>query len=157
MLFWRPTEEVNEERLVLNAQSGDRWALDKLLKRYEIPLFRHVYRIVADEQAAYDILQETFIIVAKNIAKLQFRDKYKAWVFGTATRVALRGRQKISAREASEIDVDVPDRSLRALELVLEKEKLQQILSSSGFSLFTSRWSCWSSEIQCELISCIAA
>ena len=129
MLFWRPTGEIKEERLVLHAQSGDRWALDILLKRYEIQLFRHVYRIVGDEQAAYDVLQETFIVVAKNIAKLRFRDKYKAWIFGTATRIALKGRQKIAVRSASETDEDVADHSLRALDLVLEKEKVQQMMA----------------------------
>ena len=127
MLFWRPTTEFNEERMVLRAQSGDRHALDRLLERHEVALFHHVHRILADEAATYDVLQETFIVVAKNISKLRERVKFKAWLYGCATRVALRSRKRNAVRAAQETDNEPISTSPRALEAVLQKEQIRKM------------------------------
>ena len=80
----------NEQRLVLRAQAGDATAFDQLLRRHERELFRHVHRMVRNEEAAYEVLQETYVAIFRNIRKLRARAKFRAWCFGVATRVAQR-------------------------------------------------------------------
>lgn len=102
--------DVVEDRLVLRAQAGDREAFDELLRRYEVPLFRHIYRFLGDEEATYDALQETYIAIVRNIRKLHSRDKFHAWAYGVATRTCLKSRsRRYRRRDTRELPDEVPD------------------------------------------------
>ena len=123
------TGGLDEARWVFKAQAGDRSALDQLLRQHEIPLLRHVYRVIGDEPAAYDALQETFIVVAKNIQRLRVREKFKAWLFGVATRVALSRRSRSwYARVSLGSDAECPDERNSGYELFARKEEVAQML-----------------------------
>jgi DNA-directed RNA polymerase specialized sigma24 family protein len=75
-----------EEKLVLRAQAGERQAFDRLLRRYEVPLFHHILRLLGDEDATYTVLQDTYLAIIKNIRSLRSRRHFRAWAFGVATR-----------------------------------------------------------------------
>lgn len=121
------------DRLVLKAQSGDRQALDDLLKRHEVSLLRHLYRLIGEEAAAYDALQETFLVVARNLGKLRSREKLKAWVFGVATRVALKKQSKRwRSRLDYGLDSETPDRLADTDKLVFQKEQIDAMLKEVG-------------------------
>jgi RNA polymerase sigma-70 factor (ECF subfamily) len=72
------------------AQAGDPVALDQLLRRIEGPLFRHVHRLMRDEEASYDALQETYIAILRSIRKLRSRGSFRPWAYGVATRTCLK-------------------------------------------------------------------
>lgn len=52
----------NEAAAVLLVQSGDREALDFLLRQVEKPLHAYVSRLSGDPETAKDVLQETFTL-----------------------------------------------------------------------------------------------
>lgn len=100
----------DEERLVLLAQAGDQRAFDALLRRYERPLFRHIHRMLENEEACYEALQETYITILKSIRKLRSRQHFRAWAYGVATRVCLKARTRYARRrEDFEAMVEVSD------------------------------------------------
>jgi RNA polymerase sigma-70 factor (ECF subfamily) len=100
----------DETRLVLRAQAGDQRALDALLRRHEQGLLRHVHRMLRDEEAAYDALQETYLVVCRCLANLRERSSFRPWLYGVATRICLKVRSR-SARRREDADdgVDAVD------------------------------------------------
>lgn len=76
--------------LVLRAQTGDREALDALLRQVQGPLFRCIRGIVAQRELAEDVLQDVFVILCRNLAWLREPRLFKAWSYRIASREALR-------------------------------------------------------------------
>ena len=98
-----------ESRLVLRAQAGDPAAFNQLLQRYEHALFRHVYRMLRDEEASYDALQDTYIAIVRNIGKLRSRASFRPWAYGVATRTCLKMLSKRSKYEEASLAIEAPD------------------------------------------------
>ncbi len=87
-----------EARLVLKAQEGDLTSVDRLLRLHQRPLFRHIYRMLRSEDDAYDALQQTFVIVVKNLRSLRKREMFRPYAFGVSTRVCLKMLSKRKRR-----------------------------------------------------------
>jgi RNA polymerase sigma-70 factor (ECF subfamily) len=87
---------------VLRAQSGDREALDELLKVVQEPLYRYIYRLVGERQLAEDILQEVFILIYRKLGWLQEPSLFRSWAYRIASREAFR-RLKRERRWAEQI------------------------------------------------------
>jgi RNA polymerase sigma-70 factor (ECF subfamily) len=86
--------------LVGRAQSGDRQALDTLLRALQAPLFAHIRTIVGDDAAAEDALQETLLRVCRKLGTLREPRWFRAWAYRIATREAIaRGQGERRWRE----------------------------------------------------------
>lgn len=83
-----------ETRWVLRAQSGDRDALDELLKIVQEPLYRYIYRLVGERGAAEDILQEVFIRIYRKLVWLESPELFRPWAYRIASRETFRHLQK---------------------------------------------------------------
>ena len=79
---------------VVRAQSGDRAALDRLLRAVQGPLLGHILAILRDEDAAKDVLQDTLLLVARKLTWLRDPRRFRAWAFRIATREAVRHAKK---------------------------------------------------------------
>ena len=79
-----------ESWLTLRAQSGDREALDELLRSVQEPLFRYIKSLVREDYAAEDVLQETFVRMYRKLGWLRDPQMFRAWSYRIATREAFR-------------------------------------------------------------------
>jgi hypothetical protein len=119
------TMDIPEQRLVLRAQAGDAVAFDQLLRRYEQPLYRHITRMLHDEQASYEALQETYLAIVRSIRKLRSRSSFRPWAYGPmawrpacASRAAARqpgATRPPSCSSSPRICARCPTRSTTAL------------------------------------------
>lgn len=75
---------------VLRAQSGDREALDSLLKNLQGPLYRYILSLVREGPLAEDILQEVFLRVYRKLGWLKEPSAFRSWAYRIATREAFR-------------------------------------------------------------------
>jgi RNA polymerase sigma-70 factor (ECF subfamily) len=118
-----------EEKLVLRAQAGDRKAFDRLLRRYEVPLFHHVLRILGDEDATYTALQDTYLAIIKNVGKLRSRRHFRAWAFGVATRTCLKWISRKKRRREVRFSTEgvSEDPGLTPARLVALKERIDRM------------------------------
>lgn len=57
------TEELSDDILIQEVASGQVWAMEALYRRYSGILYSLAYRMVADQQIAEDLLQESFLSV----------------------------------------------------------------------------------------------
>lgn len=95
-----------ETRLALRvalAQSGDRKALDALLRDYQRPLYGHIRAIVGEGELAYDVLQASLLLVARRLGALRDPRWFRAWAFRIATREAVRAARR-QARDRALFD-----------------------------------------------------
>jgi RNA polymerase sigma-70 factor (ECF subfamily) len=75
---------------VLRAQSGDREALNELLKTIQEPLYRYISTLVREQAPAEDILQEVFLRIYRKLGWLQEPRVLRAWAYQIATRETFR-------------------------------------------------------------------
>ncbi|HEY0758706.1 MAG TPA: sigma-70 family RNA polymerase sigma factor [Acidisarcina sp.] len=73
--------------LVLLAQTGDRAALEQLLRESHAPLRRYISRL-AGADLADDILQETSIQIFRKLPFLREPSVFSAWTLRIASRIA---------------------------------------------------------------------
>lgn len=64
-------------------------SLEILLARHGLELARHLRRIVRDDDAAQDLLQDTFLRAHKALGKLGDGANTRAWLYRIATNLAL--------------------------------------------------------------------
>lgn len=95
--------------LVLRAQTGDREALNTLLRQVQQPLFRCIRAITGQRELAEDVLQEVFLILCRELAWLREPRLFRAWSYRIASREALR-RLKRERRLGPSLDDDILER-----------------------------------------------
>src|SRR3974390_2143285 len=77
----------DETLLVLLAQTGDRAALEQLLRDIYAPLRRYITRL-AGADLADDILQETSVQIFRKLPFLREPAVFRPWSFRIASRIA---------------------------------------------------------------------
>jgi len=75
---------------VLRAQSGDKEALNELLKAVQEPLYRYILSLVREQHLAEDILQEVFIRIYHKLRWLREPQVFRTWAYQIATRETFR-------------------------------------------------------------------
>lgn len=84
-------EISNQEiRWVLRAQTGDREALDELLRLIQEPLYRYIVSLISSRTLAEDILQEVFILIYRKLHWLREPELFRSWAYRIATREAFK-------------------------------------------------------------------
>ena len=83
-----------EQLPVPQARAGSPEAWDVLFKRYQLPLYVYVFELVHDEQAALDLVQETFINAAHYLGSLREDEKFGSWLFGIAHQKCIQQWRK---------------------------------------------------------------
>lgn len=99
-----PDERINDELLVLSVQEGDPAAFERLVERWQERLWRHAWRLTGDEEAAWDVLQETWIGIVRGVRRLEDAALFPAWAYRIASNksrdwIRRRARRR-RAREA---------------------------------------------------------
>jgi len=91
-----------DTELALAAATGDRRALDALLRQHADLVHAVCRRIVVDPEDALDATQEAMVAIARGIGRFDGRSKLSTWVYRVATNAALdelrrRGRRPLLA------------------------------------------------------------
>ena len=100
---------LEEQILVLNAQHGDHRAFELLVEKYDRRLLYYVRRLLQDSDAAFDVLQMTWMQVVRNLPTLKSPEAFRVWLFRIAhaqvvSRLRRNGRQPvIAAQDPAEI------------------------------------------------------
>jgi RNA polymerase sigma-70 factor (ECF subfamily) len=122
---------------IVRLRRGDLDALQVLLPRYQVRLYRFLLRLVRERAAAEDLFQQTWIRVMEKIHQYDERRRFDSWLLSVAHNLAidyLRRRPGFSLDETNESGV-APIERLRSaerdpLEQVLEHERAQILMES---------------------------
>jgi RNA polymerase sigma factor (sigma-70 family) len=106
---------TEDELLVLRSREGDASALDALLRRWQEPLWRHALRLTGEEEAAWDVLQESLLVIARGIRRLEAESAFGVWAYrivGHKSRDWLRRhirRRERESRYAEQRQIETAD------------------------------------------------
>lgn len=100
------------ELLAVRCQLGEPRALDELVERWHVPIWKYVRRMAADEHTAEEVHQEVWLRIVRGLPDLRDPSKLVAWMFRIARYACLdRMRDRYSRRDSLGVDTDVdPDR-----------------------------------------------
>lgn len=82
---------------------------DDFIREHQRSILNYLWRMLGDEQSAYDLSQEVFVRAWKHYEKLTGYDNPRAWLFRVATNLALThlaGRKK----HLTSVELLTPDR-----------------------------------------------
>ena len=99
-------EPPDQTLLVLLAQSGDRAALEQLLRDAYAPLRRYITRLAGDALAD-DILQETSLQIFRKLPFLREPAVFRPWTLRIASRIAFSHLKR--ARRWQRLDAAPPE------------------------------------------------
>jgi RNA polymerase sigma-70 factor, ECF subfamily len=79
--------ERSDEELMIQLRQGEDLALNELMRRWQQPLTRYIYRYVGNQTEAIDVAQETFVRVFQQRHRFKEKLKFSAWMFAIATNL----------------------------------------------------------------------
>lgn len=85
----RQPDQILDELLVIRAQGGERSAIGMLVERWQHRLIGHVRAMINDEQAAADIVQDSWLAIFKGIRRLRDPATFPGWAIRIAHRQAV--------------------------------------------------------------------
>ena len=85
-----PLQALDEDvRLMLAFRAGDAAAFDALFRRWASPLLRYLARMLRDDAAAEDLVQEAFLRVHRARDRYTPEARFSTWLYRIATNLAL--------------------------------------------------------------------
>lgn len=104
---------VKELEILLNKVAvGDNKAVEKIYRHYQASLFAFIRLRVRDDEAAEEILNDTFMIAIKKPEQYDGSCEYKTWLCGIAKNVCgtwMRKQNTGVARSIVDVDEEVFD------------------------------------------------
>ncbi len=76
-----PVEQIADEILVIDAQTGDREAFDRLVSRWQKRLWRHALVLTGLTNVAWDISQESWLDIVRGLGRLNDPAKFGSWAY----------------------------------------------------------------------------
>ena len=106
-------EQLSDEVLAAQVARGESSALETLYDRYASTVLGISLKIMGDQAAAEDVLQETFWRVWRSAATYQSqRGSFTSWLFRIARNLAIDAYRRRNARPRPITDVDASDTRL---------------------------------------------
>ena len=78
-----------DNTIITRCQTGDKDAFRLLVETCQGMVFSVALKMLADEEEAKDIVQETFLRVWLNISKYDSRRNFTTWLYAIASRLCL--------------------------------------------------------------------
>ncbi len=97
-----PRDTENDDDLAARLRSGDEAAFVTLVQQYHSTMLRVARTYVATQEAAEDVVQETFLGVIRGIDRFEGRSSLKTWMFRIlVNRAQTRGEREGRSRPFS--------------------------------------------------------
>ena len=107
--FDRPSKhQQSETELIQSIAQGDKRAMHALFARHRLHLYRFALRLVADREAAEDLVSEVFLQVWRHANRFEGRCRVSTWLLAITRNRALsilrrRSMEKLDSGEAEAI------------------------------------------------------
>jgi RNA polymerase sigma-70 factor (ECF subfamily) len=124
-----------DARLASALRQGSQEAYELLVAKFQQPVYNLVYRLMADPGDSYDVVQEVFLKVFRNIGTFRSQSSLKTWIYRIAVNevhnyrrwLFRHRRQEVVLEDDSEAGMSfgetVPDRGRSPYDYALNGEK----------------------------------
>ncbi len=90
----RSSLQEDADLLAIYVETGQRQAMDALIRRHGPMVAGVARRILADANDVEDVFQATFLILLRSVHKIRKTQSIASWLYGVAYRTAVRLRQR---------------------------------------------------------------
>lgn len=100
---------ITDIELIQAYLAGDVGAFNRLVWRWEKPIYHFIFRMIGDLESAKELSQQTFIRVFKNLKRLKEPQKFRTWIYQIAANLCrdeIRKRQRANAFSLEKIKED---------------------------------------------------
>ena len=73
--------EHEDKKLVVRLILGDEKAFDLLYRKYHVPIYHNILKLVKSDEAAKDILQEVFVVLWEKRNTIDIKQPVANWLF----------------------------------------------------------------------------
>jgi len=101
-------EQLVDEILVMDCQSGRVRALEILVSRWQKRLWKYACRLTGSAEGAWDVTQESWLGIIKGLRKLHDPASFKAWAYRITTNKSMDWIKKSKTPKQLSIE-DVQD------------------------------------------------
>lgn len=98
----------SDHTLLQRITAGDAEALEQLYERHNAALERHLRRLVRDEAAADDLLQEVFLRVWERASQFSGSGAPRSWLYRIASNLALNHLDAVRRRRQQSLEPSAP-------------------------------------------------
>lgn len=124
-----------DARLASALRRGSEDAYELLVARFQQPVYNLVYRLLADPGESYDVVQEVFLKIFRNIATFRSQSSLKTWIYRIAVNEVHNYRRWFYRHRRQEVVLEdeseggknfgdtVPDRGRSPYDYALDGEK----------------------------------
>lgn len=98
-------DHLKDQILVMDAQDGSAKAMKLLVDRWQRRLWHHAYRLTSNPDAAWDVMQETWMAIIKGLVKLQDPAHFQAWAYQITTYKAIDWIKEKTSRRQTSLDI----------------------------------------------------
>ncbi|MGC9357366.1 MAG: RNA polymerase sigma factor [Anaerolineae bacterium] len=105
------SSEQTDADLLKLVECGDEAAFDELYRRYSVPIYNYLLRLIHEPTVAEDILQEVFVTLWQSADGFRGDAQVKTWLFRIAHNQAvswLRKRRELLTHDGELLDRPVP-------------------------------------------------
>jgi RNA polymerase sigma-70 factor, ECF subfamily len=132
----------DDQLLVESLRSGSERAYEELLARFQQPVYTLAVRLLNNPAEAYDVVQEVFLKVFRNIEHFRAESSLKTWIYRITVNEAHNTRRWFSRHRGREVDLDfeneenrdwketIADGGPSPFELTLDREQAGMIESA---------------------------
>jgi RNA polymerase sigma-70 factor (ECF subfamily) len=99
-----PAEQIADEILVMDAQSGHREAFDMLVSRWQKRLWWHAFNLTGRTGAAWDITQESWLDIVRGLTRLNDPARFGSWAYRIVSHKAYDWRCRHGRKSSLEIE-----------------------------------------------------
>ena len=121
----RSVEQIVDEILVMDCQSGSAKALEMLVSRWQKRLWRYAFGLTRDSEAAWDITQESWLGIIRGISRLNDPARFRSWAYRIVTNKTndwIRKNKSAKRTDVSELaDHQQPQKRETGLRELLER------------------------------------
>lgn len=82
--------KATESILVVRAANGDIDAYEQLVRRYQLPIYRHCLNMLGDEGDAAEAAQDVFFTVWRSLGRFRRESAFSTWLYRIATNRCLK-------------------------------------------------------------------
>ncbi len=118
--------DIEDQLLVMDAQDGSSEAMEKLVRRWQERLWKYAYRLTCDNQAAWDVTQQSWIGIIKGLRKLNDPANFKPWAYRITTNKAANWIKKKSKERKISLD-NIDEREQKESNEIGIKELLNKL------------------------------
>jgi len=132
----RRVDRLRDEIEILEYRAGNTSALEKLISRWQAPVYWYLLTMVEDRSAVWDVSQEVWLATVRGLARLKRTENFTAWLYSIAHNKAvsyLRKKRLIAdakdllLESAPESYSSDPDPSLLAEDASMVHECLHEL------------------------------